>query len=422
MIEGNKKELEEKLFKLIENYYILIGLQLDPSLSLSELRVLGQNLPPFQESAFSSSELIKKLLKLESERTQNKLQLSDIEQKIKELEDLNDYAGEYSSRLNFIDRTLQTTQVHEGIVCPLCHNSVTSIEETLNEILESREKLKEDIKKTSTYKVDNSDQIELLRRDRDKLKTSIREVSAKIAHLQEQNDEYKKNRALRDQVMVAKGIVETTVKQILDENSYAGERIEISELEDEIRTLKSRIDGYGLKPRREQASAFLSNKMNTICGELDFEEELKPPNFYFDIENFDFYHQHNNGKIHLSQMGSGANWLACHLSLFLSLLWLATREKGCSIPTVLFLDQPSQVYFPKGAEDTTEGTSEYEENIKQVQNIFDVLVKVLSDIQSECSFLPQLVVMEHADRLVLKYGNFDSFVRKRWSKNGEKLI
>lgn len=62
--------------------------------------------------------------------------------------------------------------------------------------------------------------------------------------------------------------------------------------------------------------------MTQICNQLDFEQELKPANLYFSLESFDFYHKLGEQKIRLHEMGGGANWLACHLSLFLSILYI----------------------------------------------------------------------------------------------------
>ena len=159
--------------------------------------------------------------------------------------------------------------------------------------------------------------------------------------------------------------------------------------------------------------------MTDICNNLDFEDELKLGILRFSIEDFVFYyHFKDREKIYLSEMGSGANWLACHLSLFIALLHLNCREKNSTIPSFLFIDQPSQVYFPTKYGEAEEGLEEKtDENIMQVRNIFRVIIEALTAIEDECGFLPQIVVMEHADEV-----EFDKYVRARWKKDGEKLI
>ncbi|WP_234910824.1 DUF3732 domain-containing protein, partial [Vibrio anguillarum] len=98
----------------------------------------------------------------------------------------------------------------------------------------------------------------------------------------------------------------------------------------------------------------------------------------FKTEDFTFSYYFKKQEILLSEMGSGANWLACHLAVFLSILKL-TSSSNSVIPAILFLDQPSQVYFPKVTRRFSSNNKqelldeeEVDENIKQVINIFKV--------------------------------------------------
>ena len=85
------------------------------------------------------------------------------------------------------------------------------------------------------------------------------------------------------------------------------------------------------------------------------------------------------------------------------------------------MDQPSQVYFPNTSQKFSDTVKE-DENIKQVTNIFNVLVSELNYINKNFKFLPQVLVLEHADDLKLKDVKFEDLVRRRWLKDGEKLI
>ncbi|OCO80560.1 hypothetical protein AN694_0226540 [Serratia marcescens] len=84
----------------------------------------------------------------------------------------------------------------------------------------------------------------------------------------------------------------------------------------------------------------------------------------------------------------------------------------------MFLDQPSQVYFPSDAD----RKSAKDSDIKQVENIFNTINSVLEHIKNKSNFMPQVIILEHADKLQLKDIDFESIVRKRWRENGEKLI
>ena len=160
--------------------------------------------------------------------------------------------------------------------------------------------------------------------------------------------------------------------------------------------------------------------MDRIANKLDFEAELKPIDFNFNLKDFSFYHN-NNGKIRLDEMGSGANWLACHLSIFLSLLHLSCSNENSVVPTFLFLDQPSQVYFPKTAKKNEldeDDVIQFDENIAQVINIFKVINEEINLIEKNSGIRPQVVVLEHAND-----DAFRDYIIKEWDKNkGEGLI
>lgn len=120
-------------------------------------------------------------------------------------------------------------------------------------------------------------------------------------------------------------------------------------------------------------------------------------------------------------MGSGSNWLAIHLSTFLGFLYLHSITSTSKIPSILILDQPSQVYFPKVYkqldEEVENEQTKVDDNIIQVKNIFKVISDEIANIDVECGYKPQVIVLEHADE-----DEFAQFIKYRWSKDGNKLI
>lgn len=107
-------------------------------------------------------------------------------------------------------------------------------------------------------------------------------------------------------------------------------------------------------------------------------------------------------------MGSGANWLTCHLSLFLSFLHLFSIRKKLQVSSVLFLDQPSQIYFPK------EFDPKKDEDIKQVAKLFKTILEEIAAIESKVGYKPQVIITDHADNLDLSLYKFEDYVRARW--------
>lgn len=179
--------------------------------------------------------------------------------------------------------------------------------------------------------------------------------------------------------------------------------------------------------------------MADIGSKFEFEDSYMPINLKFSFETFDLYHQtEEDEKIYLRSMGSGANWLYSHVTLFLALhKYFAELGSKCSIPSVLFLDQPTQVYFPNFKRDNSETFEEQkeaeaklrsnhvnervvDEDIEAVENLFTQLSEYCVNLEKEFGFSPQIIVTDHADDLRLSNGyDFEYYVNgNRWRTRG----
>ena len=177
--------------------------------------------------------------------------------------------------------------------------------------------------------------------------------------------------------------------------------------------------------------------MKKIGEKFDFEKTYKPINLKFSLESFDLWDEkYSNGKIekiYLRSMGSGANWLYSHLTLFLAIhkFFCSLGDKSL-IPPILFLDQPTQVYFPTTIKDNEDefdaqkiedkkgdNDSNLDEDIKAVTNIFYQLVSYCKKTFKETGIEPQIIVTDHADKLQLDEVEFEDLVNgRRWRKKG----
>ncbi len=127
------------------------------------------------------------------------------------------------------------------------------------------------------------------------------------------------------------------------------------------------------------------------------------------------------------QWGSGANWLYCHLSLFLAFNKLFCKySSSCVIPPILFIDQPSQVYFPTQV-DTTENFdfknfsngSKLDDDMHAVTNLYEQLWHYVEDCKQEFNIEPQIIITDHADKLHLQGVDFEKLVNgRRWRTCG----
>ena len=420
-----------RLEKPIESYYNSLGMVLDKGLSLPKLLKVAKSLPEVPNTVHENSNLLKQLKTLRFQRDELKKDLVEIEGLITVAGDNSGDANEYAQSMRKLIDLSEVEIDESNIICPLCGTESLETQALVEEVKESRIDLIGELSKVGVFKSDNSEFLSELMIKRDKLKEEIKTFRKPIYQLKKALDIAGQD-SLKAGLYTLKGRIEENLERIIEENVPEKKTDDPESLDSRISKIESELSGYDIKSKREEANVFINETMNSLIKKLDFEKELRSGEVRFDLENFDFHFLYKSKKISLSEMGSGANWLACHLSLFLALLKLTIRENS-SFPAVLFFDQPSQVYFPKvkrrfsSAEkselmDDIENDSdrdEVDENLKQVVNFFTVINDFLDDMVKDelINFKPQIIVLEHADEPEL-----DKYVIKRWSTQGEKLI
>lgn len=419
-------ELIKKLRKPIAQYYSSIGYDLPEDIKLATLKQFAQELPPIPPSVYEDSDINFEHSELKDRRAGYQSELKKVNKLIKQISENSKDADNYNEKLESLIHFNKFEKVSEQITCPLCHSQSTGVDEAVQAVINSREKLYTELKTTSSYSSDSTEHLAQLFEQRDFYKKNIKEISAQIRNLEKTLNEIDLNDDIRDGLLLLKGRIEIILEQILEEMTLSDTPLNIDELKSDIEILEAKLAGYNLNVKYEEANSFINRKMTSISERLDFEEELQPGKMIFDLKTFDFHYSFEGSNILLSEMGSGANWLACHLSLFLSILHLVSKEEKSSIPSILFIDQPSQVYFPKVSKSLNEELKTYSESekedadkdIEQVKKFFNVMIEEIGEIKNQNGYSPQIVVMEHADE-----DEFSSYVRKRWTtETGEKLI
>jgi len=97
----------------------------------------------------------------------------------------------------------------------------------------------------------------------------------------------------------------------------------------------------------------------------------------------------------LWEIGSGANWLSYHVAVMLGLQELFLSRVENPVPSLLILDQPSQVYFPRklaGRQAEDRDPALADEDVVAVRRVFDVLGEAARAGDNEL----QILVLDHA--------------------------
>lgn len=316
-------------------------------------------------------------------------------------------ASEQVSRLSSLNIFASSD---EEPCCPLCDQPTPSIpksEELQTEMQRAAFQLKTVAKHTPGLEAlvleqENkiADTRRLLRENRTSLE-AIRQADDRLQGLRDAS-------ARQAHVLGRISLFLETLPQIADTSKL---RREIAELGTEITQLEEQLSNDKIQERLDSILSVIGKRLTEWSEQLELEHRGNP--FRLDLRKLQVVADADTGPIPMDRMGSGANWLGCHLIAHLALhTWFVRMDRP--VPRFLFLDQPSQVYFP--AEHDVGGSMAVleDEDRLAVLRIFQLIHEVVEELEGEF----QVIVTEHADPTE---DWFQAAVVERW-RNGEALI
>jgi len=175
--------------------------------------------------------------------------------------------------------------------------------------------------------------------------------------------------------------------------------------------LEEELSDEQVRDRLDSIISILAERMTEWARNLELEHSMYP--LRFDFKKLTIVADTSDGPIPMERMGSGENWVGYHLIGHLALHeWFTERKRA--VPRFLFLDQPSQVYFPPEKDvDGSMGNVEEDDRLavsRMFRFVFDIVEKLSPDFQ--------VVVTEHAD---INEEWYKGAIVERW-RGGLKLI
>lgn len=302
--------------------------------------------------------------------------------------------------------------------CPFCHTAHHALEDEANRLQEAIGWLNEELRR-SPYLLESFEEDEKrLTEEIEQYQQAIQAQEGMILVLEEQINDLDNYNSQTELTLKAKWRIEALLENLLDRNNT--QLIEkLAELKTKIESLKRFLrEHYNLQSKLEGAEGYIRSTMEEIGTRFEFEDSYRPIKLRFSLQTFDLWHETPERKVFLRSMGSGANWLYCHLTLFLALhRYFCMLGDSCTIPSILFLDQPSQVYFPSVVDNDPqfdpkkiaqlEGASRtrpVDEDVRAVTNLYSQLVRFCQETLQASGIQPQIIVTDHADHLALDGG------------------
>ncbi len=369
---------------------------------------------------------------LEREKSRKIGELRTLRNKLVSIQSSISFAANYITDAQAVNIPSET--VLQASTCPFCQNHNLTMELEANKLAKAIEWLNMELER-SPYLIGSFEEEEALLQKRiDQGQLEISNIDAKIAEIDKQIVDLTASKSQYEITLKVKLKIENLLETMLEQAD--------KQLEEKQAELKKRIEqskdflkrNYNIETKLREAESQIQATMAEIGKRFEFEESYHPINLRFSLETFDLWHETSDRKVFLRAMGSGANWLYCHLTLFLALhRYFCSLDDQCFIPTVLFLDQPSQVYFPSILDNDAkfdpnklaqiEGEARkrpVDEDVVAVTNLYSQLVRFCEETKIATGIEPQIIVTDHADNLTLEGSvSFETLVQgRRWRTHG----
>ena len=421
--EKSTAYIKENLSPLLTDYFALLEKDFDDKISAQKMLKMASNLPEFDDTQlFGESKIAERYSVLNEELEELRNEEREILLKIKNIDNASKTGNEFTEML--MDLKQQTTVAEieaTEYICPLCGHDCQEIAENDSQLIGATEWLDNELKITEKYTADFSEDVRKLKDEHSKIDAKIKEVWKQIKMVEQKFISSKALVSKREKVNYAKARI-ALYAEMSDSGIFETVDEDIAELKEKIQQLEEKIQGFDVDTKKAKAQAFLSENMNRLSLSLDFEDEYRPINLNFGLldETFDIYqYQNNREKIHLYEMGSGANWVSCHIALFLSFLRYFAKQDNSPMPLFMFFDQPSQVYFPQGDSKDDEIT---QADLMAVNKMYKTIFDEINSIGEDTGILPQIIIVDHVDGNNLECEKeFEEYVRCNW-RNGQALI
>lgn len=415
--------VKKNLVPLLKDYFALLDLDFDDRTSVQRCMNVAKNLPEFDESQlFKESKIASRYKELNAELEILRNEERDILLRIKDIQNTSNTGNSFYRVLEELKVQTDTARITvEEYKCPICGNNCEKIAENDARIIEAAEWLDKELTITERYTSDFSEDIRKLEELHSNISSQIKDVWKQIKTIEKKFIFSKELVSKREKINYAKAKIDIYV-ELSDSGVFEAIDDDIANIETQMKQLQDKIERFGVDEKMKEAEAFLSNNMIHISETLDFEDEFKPINLKFALTDgsFNLYQEKSiYEKIYLDEMGSGANWVSCHIALFLSFLHYFTSQNKSPMPLILFLDQPSQVYFPQGEDNTDHLTPT---DLIAVNKMYQTIFDEIKTIEQDTGYLPQVIIVDHVDGNSLECREeFLENVRCNW-RDGKALI
>ena len=294
--------------------------------------------------------------------------------------------------------------------CPLCSKEIDSPLPNVEMIKAAINNLNKNIENVEREKPKLRKYIDGLEDNRQKLREQVQRIRDEIDGIYLQNQEANQIKDLNARRAKVVGRISLWLESVEKDDGLEKREEEIKKMEERLKELDEYLDKEAIEDRKQSILSRLSIDMTEWAKQLCLEHSDNP--YRLDMNKVTVVVDKEDRPVPLKQMGSGSNWVGIHLITYFALQKFFVKSHR-PVPRFLFLDQPSQVYFPSELD-------EKKTDIKMVNKLYDFIIQQVSDLSGEL----QVIIVDHVNldneefkkRIVEDWWGDNNLVPTEWYK------
>lgn len=289
--------------------------------------------------------------------------------------------------------------------CPLCSGTLEQPLPSVEMIKASIVNLDKSIANVTREQPKLRAFISDLEREREKKQEEIKALEAEIDGLYQQESERARLRDINARRGKVVGRISLWVESVANDTESEKQEQVVKRIEGRIKEIDDILDRDSVEERKQSALSRIQEDMTKWAKALQLEHSDNP--YRLDLNKVTVVVDKPERPVPLKQLGSGSNWVGVHLIAYFALQRFFVNANR-PVPRFLFLDQPSQVYFPS---ELDEKQIDWNEVNKMYQFIIDRTIELNGKLQ--------VIVVDHAD---LKEDSFRQFICENWWPIDKNLV
>jgi len=333
-------------------------------------------------------------------------------------EELSKEANQFIGTLNLQAGRLRTVNLMEeapdkSYACPVCNQRLNGIVQNVEHLRAVNNEVRTQLADMTTASPALSNHINQLRSQIAERRAQLVIIESGLAELYQIQENAVSANATWAEQQRHLGAIRFYLERVPEtRNDSIDLQVRAAEGRQRVKDLEETLAGYDAEDRLQSAIGIIAQIMTTLSKRLNLEDQ--EAGLRLDINRLTVIRDSSTGNPErLYEIGSGENWVGYHLCALFALHSFFSR-RGSPVPSFLFLDQPSQIYFPEEKPSSVEGTENKQTDWEAVQRMYDMIFATVEDLDNRL----QVVVVDHAD---LNNPRFQHAVRIRW-RNGSALI